>query len=159
MVTTVRKNREVFNSELDQEVKAKLEEFANKIRQLKRVTDAICENLTKQCEGVTTQAKTILTDSTNDFSRGCAQSQTTFQNAIDNTLSGFSRNFDAKINIIDSCVQRLDNFISVFTKLNSEIEQKLINYNQGVSQELKQIQAQYEILSKNAARREKIAFI
>lgn len=159
MIDAVKSNRQILGSELDKDLKDKFKEMEGKLSDMKSIAQSSSEKFTTQYEIATNKIQNTLNKTNESFNSTTADIQTDFKVLVNNILTDFKNNIDAETEKLYNCIQQLNNALSNFTKLHSEIEQKFAEYYNSVRQQLETIESQNESLSKAVAKNRKIEFI
>lgn len=159
MIDAVKSNRQMLGSELDKELKGKFKEMEGKLSDMKTIAQVSSEKFTIQYELATSKIQNTLNKTNERFNSATTDIQTDFKVLANNILTDFKSNIDVETEKLDNCIQQLNNALSSFTKLHSEIELKITEYYNPVKQKLEAIENQNKFLSQAVEKNRKLEFI
>ena len=159
MIDAVKSNRQMLGSELDKELKGKFKEMEGKLSDMKTIAQVSSEKFTIQYELATSKIQNTLNKTNERFNSATTDIQTDFKVLANNILTDFKSNIDVETEKLDNCIQQLNNALSSFTKLHSEIELKITEYYNPVKQKLEAIESQNKFLSQAVEKNRKLEFI
>lgn len=159
MIDAINLNRQILGSELDKELKGKFKEMEGKLSEMKAIAQSSSEKFATQYELATSKIQNTLNETNENFNSTSADIQADFKVLTNNILTDFKRNIDTETQKLDNCIQQLNNALSNFTKLHSEIEQKFTEYYNPIKQQLETIESQNKSLSQAVAKNRKLEFL
>lgn len=146
MLKAVKSNHETLNSDFDEKLKEWLVVIDKELSKFRSATDALSEKFTKQCEVSTSEVQKTLMKTKDSFTADCSTLQTSFKRKTIETLTSFGTKIDVEVEKVELCMQQLDETFSSFAKLHSEIDEKLIEHNQSVKKEIRDVRNHSETL-------------
>lgn len=159
MIDAVKSNRQMLGSELDKVLKGKFKEMEGKLSDMKTIAQVSSEKFTTQYELATSKIQNTLNKTNESFNSATTDIQTDFKVLANNILTDFESNIDVETEKLDNCIQQLNNALSSFTKLHSEIELKITEHYNPVKQKLEAIENQNKFLSQAVEKDRKLEFI
>lgn len=159
MVEVVKMNRQSLSDNLKNELDSKIVDIGQEIKNFKVTTDLLTGKFSKQCDTTNVEIQKILSRTKEDFNRDCIGIQQNFSSEVDKSVSNFRSRVDAEVLKIDNYIKQLNTTLSDFSKLHSEIEEKILAYYKPLKQELELIKRQNEILKEVAEANKKNSII
>ncbi len=159
MIDVVKSNRQILGSELDKELKGKFKEMEGKLSDMKAIVQSSSEKFATQYELATSKIQNTLNETNESFNSTTTDIQADFKILANNILTDFKNSIDAETEKLYNYIQQLNNALSYFTKLHSEVEQKFIEYYNPVKQQLELIKNQNKTLSQAIAKNRKLEFL
>lgn len=159
MIDAVKSNRQILGSELDKELKGKFKEMEEKLSEMKALAESSSEKFTTQYEITNNKINNKLNQTTENFNSSTANIQTDFKVLANSILTDFRSNIETETEKLENCIKQLNNALSNFTVLHSDIEQRITEYYNPLRLQLQEIESQNESLSQAVAKNRKLIFI